>query len=181
MIKKISFYLFLVLLLAFSGCGSKEEQVDPDDEIVDEEVGEEEDAMDEDEMAEDDEEGEEGDDEEAEVAETDNAGGPVENIYFAFDNFFVSASMQSKVSNNVTATKNAGSIKLEGNCDEWGTDEYNYALGLKRANSVKNAMIASGANGSKISVVSFGESNPTCNTKSESCWQQNRRVETRAQ
>ncbi len=178
MIKKMSFYLFLVSLLVFSGCGSKDEQVDPDDEVVDEEVGEEEDAMDDDELAEDDEDGE---DEEAEVAETDNAGGPVENIYFAFDNFFVSASMQGKVSNNVAATKSAGNIKLEGNCDEWGTDEYNYALGLKRANSVKNAMIASGASASKISVVSFGESNPTCSTKSESCWQQNRRVETRAQ
>jgi peptidoglycan-associated lipoprotein len=179
MIKKMSFYLFLVSLLIFSGCGSKEEQVDPDDEIVDEEVGEEEDMMEgDDELAEDDEEGE---DEEAEVADTDTSSGPVENIYFAFDNFFVSASMSSKLSNNVAATKNAGSIKLEGNCDEWGTDEYNYALGLKRANSVKNAMIAEGANASKISVVSFGESNPTCSTKSESCWQSNRRVETRAQ
>ncbi|RLA75425.1 MAG: peptidoglycan-associated lipoprotein [Epsilonproteobacteria bacterium] len=177
MIKKISFYLFLVSLLVFSGCGSKEEQVDLEDEIIDEEIGEEEDIIEDDEFAEGDEElGEE----EAEVAQTDATGGPIENIYFAFDKFFVSASMKSKVSNNVSATQSASSIKIEGNCDEWGTDEYNYALGLKRANSVKNAMVAEGVNASKISIVSFGESNPTCSTKSESCWQLNRRVETRA-
>ena len=70
-----------------------------------------------------------------------------------------------------------GSVKVEGNCDEWGTDEYNYALGLKRAKVVKDALIADGISESKISVVSFGESNPVCADKTKECWSKNRRAE----
>jgi peptidoglycan-associated lipoprotein len=69
------------------------------------------------------------------------------------------------------------SIKIEGNCDEWGTDEYNYALGLKRAKSVKDALVAQGVSESRIMVVSFGESNPACSQSNKDCWAQNRRAE----
>ncbi|MDU5325453.1 OmpA family protein, partial [Campylobacter ureolyticus] len=70
-------------------------------------------------------------------------------------------------------------VKVEGNCDEWGTDEYNYALGLKRAKSVKDALVANGVRADRISVVSYGESNPVCKDKSKSCDAQNRRDEFR--
>ena len=68
-------------------------------------------------------------------------------------------------------------IKVEGNCDEWGSDEYNYALGLKRANVVKDALVADGVNPNRLSVVSYGESNLVCSEKSKSCDAQNRRDE----
>ena len=68
-------------------------------------------------------------------------------------------------------------IKLEGNCDEWGTDEYNYALGLKRAKSVKDTLVAHGVSESNLKLISYGESNPTCTEKNEACWSKNRRVE----
>ncbi|RLA70491.1 MAG: peptidoglycan-associated lipoprotein [Epsilonproteobacteria bacterium] len=100
-------------------------------------------------------------------------------IYFAFDKFSISSEMQSDISTGVSIANDAGSdfnVKLEGNCDEWGSDEYNFALGLKRANAVKKALIAEGVSESRVSMVSYGESNPTCSDKTQECWSKNRRV-----
>ncbi len=175
MIGKLSFYMFLVMMLLFSGCSQKDPGFDDEttDEMVDDELAEDiesdDDLLDDDELA----------DDELDLDDEEVGSGDAGNIYFAFDKFYISGSMQNVVSSNVEAASGASSIKLEGNCDEWGTDEYNYALGLKRANSVKNAMISEGADASAISIVSFGESNPTCSTKAESCWKLNRRVETK--
>jgi len=107
--------------------------------------------------------------------------GNINKIYFDFDKYGIRADMQSKVSANANLlntmdTKNF-SIKVEGNCDEWGTDEYNYALGLKRAKSVKEALVNDGVNSDRIMIVSYGESNPACTEKNKACWDQNRRAE----
>jgi len=101
-------------------------------------------------------------------------------IYFAFDQFNISSDMQYKISDDISAMnkpEKSFNIKLEGNCDEWGSDEYNFALGLKRANSVKKALIAEGIDSERISMVSYGESNPTCKDQTQECWSQNRRVD----
>ena len=106
-------------------------------------------------------------------------------VYFDFDRFNLSSAMKPVVSNNADLIKESNldnSIKLEGNCDEWGTDEYNYALGLKRAKSTKETLIANGISEDRIELVSFGESNPLCSntaglSKNDSCIKQNRRVE----
>jgi peptidoglycan-associated lipoprotein len=102
-------------------------------------------------------------------------------VYFDFDKYNVKASEQSKVESNTKSLReekvaNFG-VKLEGNCDEWGTDEYNYALGLKRAKSVKDALIAEGISENRIMIISYGESNPTCKESKQACWDKNRRVE----
>jgi len=68
-------------------------------------------------------------------------------------------------------------IILEGNADERGSDEYNYALGLKRANAVKIQLVKAGVDESTITIKSYGESNPKCTESVESCWRQNRRVD----
>ncbi len=104
----------------------------------------------------------------------------IENIYFGFDKYNLNLDMKEVAKSN--AAKLAGlqagtTIKVEGNCDEWGTDEYNYALGLKRAKVVKDALVMDGINASAVKVVSFGESNPTCTDKNTACWQKNRRTE----
>lgn len=104
----------------------------------------------------------------------------IENVYFGFDKYNLTADMQAVTKSN--ASKLAGiqsgtTIKVEGNCDEWGTDEYNYALGLKRAKVVKDALVMDGIAADAVSVVSFGESNPVCTDKNSACWQKNRRSE----
>ncbi len=99
----------------------------------------------------------------------------IENIYFGFDKYNLNSDMKAIAKAN--ASKLAGiqsgtSIKVEGNCDEWGgTDEYNYALGLKRAKVVKDTLVMDGIASSAVKVVSFGESNPVCTDKNSACWQ----------
>jgi len=121
------------------------------------------------------------------VLESEISGEKVllESVHFKFDNFNLSDEMRSIATSNYGKIDNISQkysnvkIKLEGNCDEWGTDEYNYALGLKRAKAAKDALIADGANSSSIVMVSFGESNPVCNQKNSACWKMNRRVDYR--
>jgi len=101
-------------------------------------------------------------------------------VYFDFDKFNIKPEMQSNISTDakiVTSSASAYNIKLEGNCDEWGSDEYNFALGLKRADSVKKSLTAEGVDASRIVMVSYGESNPACHDKTQECWSKNRRVD----
>lgn len=105
----------------------------------------------------------------------------IKTVYFDFDKFNIKSDMQPVVSTNADILSSADasklSIKLEGNCDEWGTDEYNYALGLKRAKAVKDALSSRGVNSDRISIVSNGKSNPVCTQRSKSCDAQNRRAD----
>jgi len=103
-----------------------------------------------------------------------------QSIYFAFGDYGIDSSMEGNMNTNIkVATGTSARIKIEGNCDEFGTDEYNYALGLKRAKAVKDSLIAQGVGSSQTIIVSFGESNPACSGTSESCYDQNRRVDIR--
>ncbi len=102
------------------------------------------------------------------------------SVYFDFGDYGISGAMQGKISANVSrAAQSSGKIKIEGNCDEFGTDEYNYALGLKRAKAVKDAMAAEGVDTGKMVIVSYGESNPVCSSPTDSCYARNRRVDLR--
>ena len=79
---------------------------------------------------------------------------------------------------NRTLTGNARIItQLEGHTDERGSREYNIALGERRANSVRQAMIATGVSPQQIRVVSFGEERPAAAGQSEQSYALNRRVE----
>jgi len=102
-------------------------------------------------------------------------------IYFDFDKFNVRKDQQANIDANAALFNSSEakgfSIKVEGNCDEFGTDEYNYALGLKRAKSVKDGLVAKGVNADRVTVVSYGESNPACTDHNKACWDKNRRAE----
>ncbi|MBS7456771.1 peptidoglycan-associated lipoprotein Pal [Coralloluteibacterium stylophorae] len=68
-------------------------------------------------------------------------------------------------------------VTLEGNADERGSREYNLGLGERRGNAVGSALQGAGGSAAQLNVVSYGEERPVCTESSESCWQQNRRVE----
>jgi peptidoglycan-associated lipoprotein len=72
-------------------------------------------------------------------------------------------------------------VRLEGNCDERGTREYNVALGERRANSVRSALNAKGVSDAQISVISYGKERPVALGHDEASWAQNRRVDFTAQ
>jgi len=102
------------------------------------------------------------------------------SIYFDFGGYVITSKMQTTIGFNkgiLNKTLGNGKVKLEGNCDEFGTDEYNYALGLKRTKVVKDVLIAQGIPADKIVIVSFGESNPQCHEASDACYARNRRVD----
>ncbi|AJD02786.1 peptidoglycan-associated lipoprotein Pal [Campylobacter lari] len=104
----------------------------------------------------------------------------VANVYFDFDKFNVRSDMQKVIANNAKIFNKEvanAAIVVEGNCDEWGTDEYNQALGLKRAKAVKESLVAQGVNADRISVKSYGETNPVCTERTKACDAQNRRAE----
>ncbi len=102
-------------------------------------------------------------------------------IYFDFDKFNIRPDQEPRVEYDANLFNREDArefrIKVEGNCDEWGTDEYNYALGLKRAKSVRDALAARGVEPSRMSIISYGESNPVCTEHTKECWAKNRRVE----
>jgi peptidoglycan-associated lipoprotein len=105
------------------------------------------------------------------------------SIHFGFDNYKMRDDMITISSNNankiseVLNTNSTVKVKIEGNCDEWGSDEYNFALGLKRAKVVKTSLIDNGIKASNIVLVSLGESNPICSDRTAKCWKKNRRVD----
>ena len=99
-------------------------------------------------------------------------------VYFDFDKYNIKPSQWPKVeklAEILKSNKANYTVRIEGNCDEWGTEEYNYALGLRRANSVKNALIKLGVDPKKLTVISYGKLNPVCTVHAKWCWRKNRR------
>lgn len=103
----------------------------------------------------------------------------LKSIYFKFDKFNIDGDNLSilKSNSNIITSNSFKEVKIEGNTDEWGSDEYNYALALKRASSAKDALISNGVSSNIIKLVSYGESKPKCLDKTKKCWQENRRVD----
>ncbi|NEW60566.1 OmpA family protein [Sulfurovum sp. bin170] len=106
----------------------------------------------------------------------------IKNIYFSSDQYNITPDKLHIVRNNAQALnssiKSGARVKIEGHCDASGTDEYNYALGLRRAKSARDAIVSSGIRPSSITMVSMGESSPECTSGySNACYAKNRRVE----
>ncbi len=68
-------------------------------------------------------------------------------------------------------------VRLEGNCDERGSNEYNLGLGQRRADGVKKMLLIGGAKESQVETVSYGEERPREKCHAENCWKENRRTD----
>ncbi len=105
----------------------------------------------------------------------------VKTVYFDSDKYIIKENMETVISSNADALNKKEaktvSVVVSGHCDEWGTDEYNFALGQKRAIAVKNALESRGIAGENIKTVSKGEGAPVCGESTPECWSQNRRAE----
>jgi peptidoglycan-associated lipoprotein len=98
-------------------------------------------------------------------------------VYFDFDRSFIRDDARSVMKANaewLKANPNA-KVRIEGNCDERGTKEYNQALGQRRASSAKKYLTDLGIAAKRISLISYGKEKPVCSEQSEECWQKNRR------
>jgi len=99
------------------------------------------------------------------------------NIYFDFDRYNIRPGDAEILKKNLDWFKanSMTKVRIEGNCDERGTVEYNLALGQKRADAAKNYLTGLGVDGSKLDTISYGKERPVCTEHNEGCWAQNRR------
>jgi peptidoglycan-associated lipoprotein len=100
-----------------------------------------------------------------------------EPIYFDFDRSFIRPEYRAVLAKKAEFLKeNPGShLRVEGNCDERGTNEYNLALGERRSNSAKNYLVSLGISPDRIETISYGEERPLSIGHNEDSWSQNRR------
>lgn len=103
-----------------------------------------------------------------------------DRIYFATDSYQLSDAARAVLEQQaqLLASNPSYQIMIEGNCDERGTREYNLALGARRANSVKDFLVALGISASRISTVSFGKERPIDERPNPDGWAINRNAHT---
>jgi len=102
----------------------------------------------------------------------------VQDVFFDYDKYDIRPEAQQSLQQAAAFLKQHANLNftIEGHCDERGSTEYNLALGDKRANSAKSALVQNGVNASRIRTISYGKEKPFCTESNEQCWQQNRRA-----
>ncbi len=100
-----------------------------------------------------------------------------EEIHFDFDKYVLTPQAMMILDDKAAYLREHSGVRVlvEGHCDERGSNEYNLALGDRRANSAKNYLVKSGVAASRITTISYGEEQPLCMQQNESCWSRNRR------
>jgi peptidoglycan-associated lipoprotein len=100
-----------------------------------------------------------------------------QTVYFAFDSSAIRASEKPKVAAVADYLKaNKGkAVRIEGNCDERGTEEYNRTLGERRALAVREELVRLGIGPTEVDTISFGKDKPVAQGHDEAAWKQNRR------
>jgi peptidoglycan-associated lipoprotein len=102
----------------------------------------------------------------------------LKDIHFDFDKYDIRPADAKMLDGNASWLKSNPNhlVLIEGHCDERGTNEYNLALGERRAKSTMNYLVSQGVQASRITIISYGEERPACSQKNEECWAQNRRA-----
>jgi peptidoglycan-associated lipoprotein len=100
------------------------------------------------------------------------------DIYFDFDRYDIRTGDKGTLDENAKwlKTNQSALLLIEGHCDERGTNEYNLALGERRAKATRDYLVSVGIDAGRITVISYGEERPTCTDKAEPCWSKNRRA-----
>jgi peptidoglycan-associated lipoprotein len=99
------------------------------------------------------------------------------SVYFDFDDYSIKPTYDDLLHRQADFLKSdpADRLTVQGNTDERGGSEYNLALGQKRAEAVRKALMVLGASGNRIEATSYGKEKPRATCHEESCWSQNRR------
>lgn len=106
----------------------------------------------------------------------------LQDAYFDFDKAAIRDDAQAALVNDSDALKRAlevlpsATIEVQGNCDERGSEQYNLALGDRRAKAAKEFLTTMGVPTDRITVISYGKERPQCAEHNEDCWQKNRRA-----
>jgi len=100
-------------------------------------------------------------------------------IYFDYDKAEIRDDMKPVLQENARWLLANKSVKAQvgGHCDERGTNDYNLALGSRRADAVKRYLVALGVPSSRLTTISYGEERPLCSQSEEACWGRNRRAQ----
>jgi len=106
------------------------------------------------------------------------ASSPLKDVMFDFDRYDLSADARATLRANADWLRSNPSarVEIEGHCDERGTNEYNLALGAKRAQAAREFLSSLGISPDRLSTISYGEEIPVCREHDEQCWKQNRRA-----
>ena len=101
-----------------------------------------------------------------------------DRVFFGYDRYDLTAEAQAQLQKQATWLKTYPQYKfvIEGHCDERGTREYNLALGERRAQAVKNYLIALGIDANRMQTISYGKERPAVLGSNEAAWAQNRRA-----
>jgi peptidoglycan-associated lipoprotein len=105
------------------------------------------------------------------------ADSALKEIFFEFDRYDLSGDARATLNAAADWLRNnpAVRVEVEGHCDERGTNEYNLALGAKRAQTAKDYLVTLGVAAGRLSTMSYGEEIPVCRQHNDDCWQKNRR------
>lgn len=106
-----------------------------------------------------------------------SAGGPLHDVHFGYNDYTIQPQDSSVLKDNAQWLQGhpGSSVQIEGHCDERGSEEYNIALGAKRAQAAKDYLSTLGIPGSRMTTISYGKELPLCTEHNETCWTQNRR------
>jgi peptidoglycan-associated lipoprotein len=152
-------FLFSVAMLSFSGCSKKTVVVDDPDGTrgVDD--------------------GRPQNPDDSDIAKV--VSSKLVKVYFDFDKSDIRSDQQAQMEHNakVLAEHATVNVTIEGHCDKRGTTEYNFALGERRANSVRSFLISRGVEAGRLTILSKGEEQPAVDEETEAAYGLNRRCE----
>jgi len=108
---------------------------------------------------------------------TTPAGSALRDVYFEFDSYDLTGEARANLQSAAEWLKKSPAVRveIEGHTDERGTNEYNLALGAKRAQAAKEYLLSLGIPVNRLLTTSYGEEIPICREQNENCWAKNRR------